>query len=106
MRGSKPGERRGGRQKGTPNKATSHRQARITASGVTPLDFLIEKMRDEGTDMSERIACAKAAAPYVHPKLLATTLAGPDGDAVKVEVDGLELARRIALILSRADKEN
>ena len=106
MRGSKPGERRGGRQKGTPNKANAERQAEIAASGLTPLDFLITRMRDEDTEMSERIACAKAAAPYVHPKLLATTLAGPDGGNVKVEVDGLELARRIALILSRADRGN
>ena len=76
MRGSNPGERRGGRQKGTPNKATLHRHAEIEASGQTPLDFLIERMRDEDAEMSERIACAKAAAPYVHPKLSATTL-GP-----------------------------
>ncbi len=26
-------------------------------------------MRDTKADMAERIACAKAAAPYVHPKL-------------------------------------
>ena len=87
MHGSKPGERRGGRKKGTPNKANAQRQADIAASGLTPLDFLITRMRDEDAEMSERIACAKAAAPYVHPRLLATTLAGPDGGNLKVEVD-------------------
>jgi hypothetical protein len=106
MRGSQPGERRGGRQKGTPNKASAQRQVEIAATGQTPLDFLIERMRDQEVEMSERISCAKAAAPYVHPRTNTTTLAGPDGESVTVEIDGLELARRIALILSRAEQKS
>lgn len=43
--GSGPGERRGGRQKGTPNKATAAREAEIAATGQTPLDVMIEVMR-------------------------------------------------------------
>jgi hypothetical protein len=34
--GSKRGERRGGRQKGTPNKITAKREAEIAASGLLP----------------------------------------------------------------------
>ncbi len=45
-RGSAPGERRGGRQKGTPNKVTVKRAAEIAASGTTPLDFMLSFLRD------------------------------------------------------------
>jgi hypothetical protein len=38
MRGSRPGERRGGRQKGTPNKKT--------AENLTALDVMLAVMRD------------------------------------------------------------
>ena len=73
MSGSKRGERRGGRQKGTPNKITK-REAEIAASGLTPLDYMLGIVRAEtppGLDASVAIAretlrfeAAKAAAPY------------------------------------------
>jgi len=66
--GSKPGERRGGRKKGTPNKASAKREAEIAKSGKTPLQFLLDRMRNAKAKMAERIECAKAAATYVHPK--------------------------------------
>ncbi|MBV9995533.1 MAG: hypothetical protein JO127_09995 [Caulobacteraceae bacterium] len=59
----------GGRQKGTPNKATAAKVAEIAASGLTPLDYLLSIMRDEDRPTDERVEAAKAAAPYVHPKL-------------------------------------
>ena len=37
MRGSKPGERRGGRQKGTPNKRTVEVQQRLTELDCDPI---------------------------------------------------------------------
>lgn len=69
MRGSQPGERRGGRKKGIPNKATIARQEAVAASGLTPLDFLLQTMRDESKEFGVRLDAAKAAAQYVHPKL-------------------------------------
>jgi hypothetical protein len=68
-RGSQPGERRGGRRKGTPNKAAAARQAAISASGLTPLDYLLSLMRDETADPRTRLDAAKSAAPFVHPRL-------------------------------------
>ena len=67
------GAKTGGRQKGTPNKATAKREAEIAKSGKTPLQFLLDRMRNRKAPMAERIECAKAAAMYVHPKP-ATTL--------------------------------
>lgn len=59
----------GGRQKGTPNKATAARAAEIAASGLTPLDYMLKVMRDEDEVLDVRLDAAKAAAPYVHPRL-------------------------------------
>lgn len=36
---------------------------------MTPLDYLTSVYRDESRNPNERIDAAKAAAPYVHPKL-------------------------------------
>jgi hypothetical protein len=59
----------GGRAKGTPNKRTAAKVAEIEASGLTPLDFMLNLMRDTGSAMDLRFDAAKAAAPYVHARL-------------------------------------
>jgi hypothetical protein len=68
--GVKTGRPRG-RPPGAPNKATSERQATIAASGKTPLEFMLDVMRNEQADIAARFEAAKAAAPYVHPRLSA-----------------------------------
>jgi hypothetical protein len=70
MRGSRLGERRGGRQKGTPNKATARRELETRLSGETPLNFLLQVMRDPTQPTVIRMDAAKSAAPFVHPKLV------------------------------------
>ncbi len=77
--GSKPGERRGGRQKGIPNRATIERQAEVAASGLTPLDYMLSILRNETLDEAARFEAAKAAAPYVHPRLSTIEAHGKDG---------------------------
>ena len=67
-RGSAPGERRGGRKKGTPNKVTVKRAAAIAESGKTPLYFMLSVLRDEDASIKERMWAAVAAAPYCHAK--------------------------------------
>jgi hypothetical protein len=71
-RGSKPGERRGGRQRGTPNKKTALRSAALAAAAanpdMTPLDFLLGIMRDPNVSSELRIRVAQAAAPFIHAK--------------------------------------
>ena len=63
------GRKTGGRQKGTPNKRTQEVVAKIEASGLTPLDYMLKVMRDENEVLDVRLDAAKAAAPYVHPRL-------------------------------------
>ena len=80
----KGGARQGaGRPKGAINKKTAELTARVEAAGITPLDFMLNLMRNEQADMAERFEAAKAAAPYVHAKLQTTTLQGPDGGPVE-----------------------
>ena len=71
-RGSKPGERRGGRQPGTPNKKTALVNTAFNAAtsnpDLSPLDFLLRVMRDASVSPDWRIKAAQAAAPYVHAK--------------------------------------
>jgi uncharacterized protein YnzC (UPF0291/DUF896 family) len=72
-RGSKPGERRGGRQKGTPNKKTALRNAAINAAAadpnVLPLDFLLALMRERNLPLETRITAAREALPYRHSRV-------------------------------------
>jgi hypothetical protein len=74
-RGSRPGERRGGRQRGTPNKKTQLRYAAINAAAahpnISPLGFLLGLMRDVSLPIERRVDMAAAAAPLFHAKLKA-----------------------------------
>jgi hypothetical protein len=73
-RGSRPGERRGGRQKGTPNKRTAWRNAAIAADpNVSPLDFLLAITREQNLPLETRVNAAHEALPYVHSRIRDTT---------------------------------
>lgn len=100
------GAKTGGRKKGTRNKVTSEKVKEITESGLTPLDYMLDILRSEfppeleerlkseelSVDLvaaianwhAQRFEAAKAAAPYVHPRLQSTTVKIPDGLDVRV----------------------
>jgi hypothetical protein len=81
-RGSRPGERRGGRQKGTRNKKTAEKVAALEASGEMPLDFMLRLMRDPTVHIDKRADMAKAAAPYCHARLATIDHKSSDGSIV------------------------
>jgi hypothetical protein len=87
-RGSQPGERRGGRQQGTPNKSTLVKAAELAAGGELPLDYMLRVMRDTAAEYPRRDDMAKAAAPYVHAKLAAIEHSGPEGGPIQVNITG------------------
>jgi hypothetical protein len=62
-----------GRPRGVPNKATKYREQIQTAQGILPLDYMLKVLRDPNEDKARRDEMAKAAAPYVHPRLASTT---------------------------------
>jgi hypothetical protein len=71
-RGSKPGERRGGRQRGTPNKSTLLKRSAIEAAAtdpnLSPLDFLLKLMRRVDLPLELRVTVAQQALPFTQPK--------------------------------------
>lgn len=94
------GKRQGaGRKKNTPNKANALREARIAASGVTPLDVMIQDMRfhydlyqeamanrdiaNAKAELKEARDAAKDAAPYTHPRLAAVEHMGKGGGPIE-----------------------
>ena len=98
--GARPGA---GKPRG-PNRSSRERLERISKTGVTPLDVLIEGMRKHYDAAQEALKVddketaakcfreakdfAKEAAPYLHPRLQAVQHTGKDGGAVLVKITG------------------
>ena len=74
----------GGRMKGTPNKATAAKAAAIAETGLTPLDYMLQVMRDPLAEPARRLDAAKAAAPFVHPRLNSIEHSGPNGGVIPI----------------------
>lgn len=66
--GARPGA---GRRAGKPNRLTQESVQYAKDTGELPLAYLLRVMRDETAEPQRRLDAAKAAAPYVHPKLSA-----------------------------------
>lgn len=110
--GKRPGA---GRKPGVPNKVTRKARERA-AKGDLPLDVLLRGMRyfarradrERNPAEKERLTIlagnmGKQAADYLHPKLASTTLATPPGQPLEVkDVSDMEVARRLAFLLSKA----
>jgi hypothetical protein len=95
-RGSKKGERRGGRKKGTPNRATAAKVAALNAASAdpdaTPLGFLLSVMRDASVSTDLRISVAKTVARLVHVKgNTARVQSRHDNAEVSSEPDGFTI---------------
>jgi hypothetical protein len=58
-----------GRPKGSRNKRTRSLIEAAEAGGETPLDYMLRVMRDSASSAKRRDEMARAAAPYLHPKL-------------------------------------
>ncbi len=64
--GSRPNA---GRKPGAPNRATQEQRDKITESGLTPLEYMLNLLRDDETPTDRRDWAAEKAAPYVHARL-------------------------------------
>ena len=112
--GSAPGERRGGRQKGTLNKSKAATYAAIEKAKVTPLQYMLDVLAgkrlpaklDAVAKASIQFDAAKAAAPYVHPRLnaIAVQELPPLPGALASSLSPLEVVRRIAFLMRQADR--
>lgn len=92
MRG---GAREGaGRKPGGQNAKSAAIAQKAAAAGITPLEYMLDLMREELPEEADatvkiahkalRFEAAKAAAPYVHPRLTALQHQGHDGGPLKI----------------------
>ena len=89
MAGSKPGEYRGGRSKGTPNKPRAELVALLDERwpGWHPVVQLADVANDEGLPIETRLDACKAAARYVAPTLKAVEHKGAVTTRAIIDLD-------------------
>ena len=83
--GVRPGA---GRKKGSLNRATAAARAAAAKTGEMPLEYMLRIMRDPKASNTRRDEMARTAAPYLHPKLVATPFVPPSmvSDDNRIEV--------------------
>lgn len=89
-----------GRKPGTPNRKTSEVLARALEQGLTPVEYMLNTMRDDSADPKERQWAAEKAAPFVHPRPAPTPrtveIDLPDISTVEDIKEAIEAALRAA----------
>ena len=103
------GARKGaGRKPGSATKRTREIADRAAAEGITPLEYMLALMRADATHEDPavqarreamKLEAAKAAAPYIHPRLQAIEHSG-SGDPLEHLTDD-ELDAQFAAALAR-----
>ncbi len=87
-RGSKPGERRGGRQKGVPNKATAELKDLARQYTCEALEALVKILRESESDQA-KVSAAREVLDRGYGK--ATTVIGGDASAPLTVTTRIEL---------------
>lgn len=75
-----------GRPTGAANKRTREIADKAADEGITPLEFMLQVLRDEEQGMDNRMWAAEKAAPYVHAKLASVEHSGKDGGPLVLEI--------------------
>ena len=92
------GARKGaGRKRGSVTRKTAEIANRAAAEGITPLEYMLKLLRDEPPADADaqvrlrydalRFEAAKAAAPYMHPRLNAIEHSGPGGGPMSARIE-------------------
>ena len=74
--GARPGA---GRKRGSAEAKTRAVANKAAELGVTPLEYMLNVLRDEKADDQTKRWAAEKAAPYVHPRLNSIDLGNKDG---------------------------
>lgn len=79
------GKREGaGRPTGAVTKRTRETAEAAVAAGLTPLEFMLQVLRDEAMPFDSRCWAAEKAAPYIHAKLASVEHTGEDGGPLQI----------------------
>lgn len=82
------GKRQGaGRPKGATTKKTREVADKASEEGITPLEYMLDVLRDERADPKDRMWAAEKAAPYIHARLASVEHSGKDGGPVASRVE-------------------
>ncbi len=100
----------GGRKRLNKRTITQQEQSKTVAqaakeAGLSPLQYMLEIMRDPDTLPQRRDDMAKACAPYVHPKLAAVDPDTGKPPQEQGQVNIFVAARQVALLLQKAHKQ-
>jgi hypothetical protein len=77
------GKREGaGRKPGVPNTKTQELIQKVEDSGLTPLGYMLNVLRNEDESLERRDWAAEKAAPYVHARLAAVEAKHDISDAL------------------------
>ena len=88
--GRRPGA---GRKPGSLTRRTREIAEQAAGDGISPLEHMLAVMRDPSESPERRDEMAKAAAPYMHPRLASVEqqISGKDGDPLRLllqQIDG------------------
>lgn len=92
-RGAAKGERRGGRQKGTPNKKTQALQELIAEKypGYNPVLEMVDMALDDETPKDLKFACNKEVAKYMVPQLKAIEMIHNEHTLPVININGVNI---------------
>ncbi len=93
-----------GRPKGSKTRySTTLQRQMLHSDNPTPLEYHVSVYTDESNSLSDRLDAAKAAAPYVHPRLSTVEVSNQplNGDAKSITNEQL-----IAIISEGSEKLN
>ena len=91
--GSQPGENRGGRAPGTPNKRTAELVERLAELECDPVEGLAKIAADPNTDAVLRARILSDLMPYLYPKRKAVEVSGEQGGPIVVRWAKVEFVR-------------
>jgi hypothetical protein len=93
--GKRPGA---GRPNGAKSRKTREVAVQSAAQGITPLEYMMQVMRNKRLPASRRDEMAKSAAPYMHPRLAAIEHTGAGGGPIEHALTGARstLASKLA----------
>ena len=94
--GARPGS---GRKRGSPNVKSAEVIAKALEEGVTPIEYMLDIMRDDKADQKERQWAAEKCAPFIHPR------PAPVPRRVEIELPDLGTIEGIKLAVEKVASE-
>lgn len=90
-RGSKPGEKRGGRKKGTPNKKSKKAEEQILEL-CNPFEEMVRlaRLAEDNQEYNTAIGAYKELAQYIAPKRKAVEVTGENGNPIIMQAIGIK----------------